>query len=72
MATSPRWPTAIWGGPKWQSWSHKPRLKLSTLSQMADSDLKVHNLKVCVKNAKFIVHNTNFRKFLNFGTLESC
>ena len=32
-----------------------PGLKLSTQSQMADSDLKVPDLKVCVQNTKFIV-----------------
>ena len=45
-----------------------PGLKLPTQSQMANSNLKVPDLKVCVQNVKFIVFHMNFRKFPNFRT----
>ena len=66
MAACLRWPTAIWGRPKWPSRPYRPRLKPSSQSQMADGNPKVPDLKAGVQNAKFIVHYMNFRKFLNF------
>ena len=52
-------------------WSFRPWLKLRTQSQMADGNLKVPDLKVCVQNVKFIVFHMNFRKFPNFGKSET-
>ena len=69
MTISLRWPTAIWGGPKWLTLAASATLgldsKLPTQSQMVNG-----NLKVCVQNAKFIVYHMNFGKFANFRTSQ--
>ena len=41
-----------------------PGLKLPTQSQMANGNLKVPDLKVCIQNVKFIVFHMNFGIFL--------
>ena len=66
-----KWPTVIWGGHKSLSRPFgtvmSPGLKLPTQSQMADGNLEVPDLKVCVQNMKLFFTQTSE----HFQTLEN-